>query len=405
MRFKQKLGNALTIYSKKVNLRIRNLTLKYSFLQDKQFSWKRRLNKYYDDKPMPDMHLVNKGLLCCDARVFDWKINVPKLMNFRGTWVEWEICFAIEKSLEAYLNFKSKNSSLSVCSAHKNYLDSKSKSHEKSKVEIFYCEPSKQVNYRFIAQKDIGNRESLKVVLHGDLLKARFQQVENVFKEVDFCVHYNPLVSEILPQELFKRAKLWPGYPYPDSILSKHYSTRPRKQAILFSGSSYRSRDVFLQGCDKRGIPVFKKTFTITQSGNDGANLSPDYQDYLRELSQFELIFANGYKSAKESVLVGKVIEAVLVGTTVLYESGSWIDQFFTPYKHYVPVRNARDLALKADYLLKHTDISRAIAAQAFEFYVRNFSSNKFWSELENALMAYELRRNNRNNFDLRNTV
>jgi hypothetical protein len=84
--------------------------------------------------------------------------------------------------------------------------------------------------------------------------------------------------------------------------------------------------------------------------------------------------------------LVGKVIEAVLTGTTVLYETGSWISKFLTPYEHYVPVYNKLDLFEKANYLLENPEVSASIAKAAYDFYTTHYSSNRFWHQVQDRL-------------------
>jgi hypothetical protein len=111
-----------------------------------------------------------------------------------------------------------------------------------------------------------------------------------------------------------------------------------------------------------------------------------NFWEYLEFTSSAQIMFANGFLYPKESILVGKVIEAVLTGTTVLYETGSWISKFLTPYEHYVPVYNKLDLFEKANYLLENPEVSASIAKAAYDFYTTHYSSNRFWHQVQDRL-------------------
>jgi hypothetical protein len=385
------LGSKVALFRTWLRSKIRLLKIAFNFIPAEFFVWKKELAQFQDEEICPDFSNIMTGEWnCCQSHVITWDIKIPKYVEYHGEKVEWELNFAIENSLRIYREGKSNENLAVECDMHRDFSKLTTKSQTETVVKIFYDNPREQVYMpeRLEAQKNLDN--SMSVVIHGDILKKRTQQLLNILSESDFCAHFNPIVSQSLSTEEVQRTMVWPALPYPESILSRYYTDKVREKGVLFSGNFYRSRDAYAWFCERAKVP----TFRLIDPERVGSSVIVNYLEYVEEISKYELMFANGYKYHDESILVGKVIEAILVGTTVLYESGSWIDTFLTPYKHYVPVRSARDLIVKAEYLLNNPKVSRSIAANAFNFYVTQYPSGKFWNEMESALIMNRIRSN-----------
>jgi len=223
------------------------------------------------------------------------------------------------------------------------------------------------------------NSRFFTMLWHCDLQKSRSQEIDFWRDKVDIFVHFNPNIEHGLVASEHTDVLLWPGLPFPENFLSAITSDVSRKEPkLLFSGSKHRHRSVYSDFAANR-IPC---EIMFHGRGNGDAT-SVSYRDYIRRLAEFELVFANGYLNPNESILVGRVVESMLVGTTVLYESGSWINHFFEPYEHFIPVTSREDLVHKAKYLLNNLEYSRLIAQNAYEHYTKNYSSSQFWHEVK----------------------
>ena len=96
--------------------------------------------------------------------------------------------------------------------------------------------------------------------------------------------------------------------------------------------------------------------------------------------------FTTGYRSSNESLLAFRVVELILRDTVVFFETGSFINYFFKPYDHYIPVFNAPDLLFKANYLLNNPELLNKIKIQAKEFVQSKYAHHIFWRSLNEKL-------------------
>jgi hypothetical protein len=223
------------------------------------------------------------------------------------------------------------------------------------------------------------------VIDHPDLLITRdakkilIKQLESV----DFAVIHNPNLD--LPSNLASRVLLWPTFPFPDFL--GRLIHRERESALLFSGGMHRgNRMVYYSYLKKRGINVVNQLYptkeassTDIQSRGDGFT---SYLGYLDMMQRYQMAFTNGYRNPKESLMAFRVCELMLKGVLCFYEEGSWINFFFNPYTHYIPVDNAPDLLSKVRYFNQNPQEIVPIVTSAREIMNKQYSSEIFWKSL-----------------------
>jgi len=225
----------------------------------------------------------------------------------------------------------------------------------------------------------LGER-SRSIVFLGDVRKTRgLGQIVDYVDKVDLVIHFNPLVLKNELGSFAGKTMIWPGIPYPEDKMEV-LRFRQKRPVLSISGQSYRYRSIYINYCEKRGIPI------LDTSSRGATYPISSFWKYLDFVSSAQIMFANGYLYPRESILVGKVIEAILTGTTVLYESGSWINRFLVPFEHFIPVYNKFDLIEKAQYLLENPEVAETIARNAYSFYTTHYSSRDFWSKVQKKL-------------------
>jgi hypothetical protein len=317
-------------------------------------------------------------------------IGMPKYMEQAGKLAEWNYSWIFANSFdsEQRVNYAEEIPQDSLASE----LDSTEiQSYSFESVLILNGLPLKDLDSitRNLYEEHRNNSRKKIIVILGDYRKTRGPGMINEWiNDVDLIVHFNPLVN---PSEFGKngnRLFLWPNPPWPEKIL-RSLMFEQKEPCLVFTGSLYRGRDTYFNFCKRKGIRTINLSHSLDQD-----NFFSTVHEYLREFSRFQLTFSNGYLYHNESLMVGKVQEAIILGTTVLYESGSWIDQFLIPYRHYVPIRNRSDLRYKSEYLLKHLEVAKYISHSAFEYHSAHYSSKRFWQLVQRRLEILDEREN-----------
>lgn len=149
-----------------------------------------------------------------------------------------------------------------------------------------------------------------------------------------------------------------------------------RDIGLGFCGGKGRRRDAFLSFAEQCGLP------TTAHFVDDKKYLTDsEFKDFL---SRSRITFSNGFVGTvagiAHSVMTGRIAESILSRSLLVYESGSEIDDYLVPYVHYIPVDNVHDLVHFSRYLLKNEEIRAAMTASAYEYWMENYSSKKFWN-------------------------
>ena len=218
---------------------------------------------------------------------------------------------------------------------------------------------------------------------HTDLLASKDANkiLSELYKIADVGIIHNPLID--LPENFRKRTILWPTYPF--SKIFESEKLIKKDDSVLFSGTSFRGlngRKFYLNYLSKHKVSINNQMLLSKSTGQ----IHTSYLDYLRSLESCTMSFTTGYRSNEESLLVFRVVELMLRETVVFYEEGSFINHFFKPYEHYIPVFNAPDLLYKVNYLQNNQELLNKIASQAKEFTQRKYAHYLFWKKLNEKL-------------------
>jgi hypothetical protein len=170
---------------------------------------------------------------------------------------------------------------------------------------------------------------------------------------------------------------LWPSYPYPEDAFQSFLSIE-KQNSLLVPGSSHRFRKHWADFASKSGISVDSQ---VSDNNNNSFN-TYSLTDYFENLGKAKLIFTNGYRNFRESEVVARTTEIMLVKSLLLYQSGSQIDFFFKPYSHYVPVYDLPDLIDKVKYLLNNPTVADNIICSGRNYLTSQYSSAEFWRQV-----------------------
>jgi hypothetical protein len=288
--------------------------------------------------------------------------GMPKLVTRSDKWIEFDFHRVLEET--AFVDDCSQNRYDSALIIGQSFFSNMS-SEMKKLYELHRTKKGKKT-----------------LLWHGDVLSEKPKDIDFFKKKVDLIVHFNPKVRNLITSQEDLKEIVWPGLPFPERLFESITKEQQKKiPKLLFSGSNHRFRRTYSDYAMKL-VP----SEVALHGRNNVGNSQVSYRDYLKELGRYQLVFSSGYYSRKESIVVGRVWEAILLGTVVLYESGSWLDYYLKPYEHYIPIFNRNDLVHKANFLLENPQYLDVIARKAFHHYIENFSSEKFWNLVANNL-------------------
>ncbi len=203
---------------------------------------------------------------------------------------------------------------------------------------------------------------------------------ENTGVPIDFWARHCDLVlafnrsssTQALPD--YDRLMLWPCFPFTISSNPPHKS-----HDIGFIGRLYRGRDVMAHYLDYFGLnPV------IIARGADNQRLP--IEDYINALSSFRMTFNTGFLLGDSGIATGRLFEAMLCRTLVLEEIFTPPHPHVVPFVHYVPISNAHETVMYAQYFLAHPEQMTRITDMAYDWVTQHFSPQKFWAALADRL-------------------
>lgn len=192
----------------------------------------------------------------------------------------------------------------------------------------------------------------------------------------DISIIFHP---QLIPyfEDRGKRYCAWPSLPYPE-IWFDSFLTATKEESLCVPGSSHRYRREWANYAERHKVPI---SVEINDRTNNTSNTFT-LEEYFKELGKSRLVFTNGYRNRKESQVVAKVTEIMLVNSLLLYQSGSLIDFFFEPYKHYIPIHDFPDLVDKSRFLLSNPTVSEQVIRQGRNHVIQNYSTSIFWEKV-----------------------
>jgi hypothetical protein len=188
----------------------------------------------------------------------------------------------------------------------------------------------------------------------------------------DIFVMSRPSKLQELPQSIIHKILIQPGIPY-----STHLLMGAEKSIdFAFVGSPSRDRKFFMAGLSK--FPI--KT-QIEFAGKTEGRFT-QYSDYIEVISRARMTFSNGYINPRDSLIAGRFIESVLVGTLVFYENCPDLEFFFRPGLHYVSVKSRREFENKIMQLNADEELRKGIADCARNHYLQKYGSTIMYKHI-----------------------
>lgn len=169
---------------------------------------------------------------------------------------------------------------------------------------------------------------------------------------------------------------LWPGFPFPELKYESKWSNKTKDFSIL--GYEHRQREIFARKAATLGL----LSFNFLHSNKQLENVRSSYIDYIAQLKEVRMTFSNGYINSRESIIVGRALESMLCNTLLLYENGSDLDFFFSPYSDYIQIYSLADFVEKSTFLMNNLTYAEQIATHGFRTYRNKYNSRKFWENV-----------------------
>ena len=213
-------------------------------------------------------------------------------------------------------------------------------------------------------------------VIIPDLYDAQPNNLFDYWGEcADAVIYFNQRTTHVAAAHHRAKGFYWPGLPF-DPGMFAYDPKRIRDHDFCIIGTNGRWRDLYVRILQDMGFGGFYRLH------HRSAGEALTTQAYRRELAKARLVFNNGYNSSTESIVTGRVFEAIYSGAVLIEEAGSDINRIFAPFVHYMPVAGAHQLMHCADYMIRHEDRRREMSERAHDFASRHYAGPFFWSAL-----------------------
>ena len=187
---------------------------------------------------------------------------------------------------------------------------------------------------------------------------------------------------------------------------NKYFDRFPRKESILASpcppaDETVWSRSTLVKDIDLGfwGGKGRRRTSYLDFASRCGVETSTVYreevgrkpmEEYVDFLLRTKISFTSGFTGIaagrRTGIMTYRIWESILARSLLIHESGCQIDDYLSPFIHYVPVDNVHELVHYSRYLLANEETSERISTAAYSFYMRNYSSTKFWNRLRDMI-------------------
>lgn len=166
-----------------------------------------------------------------------------------------------------------------------------------------------------------------------------------------------------------------PGLPFdPDGPLAAPPAAE-KDLDFVFVGANNRFRAALLDPV--RQAPL-RQRIVLHDRRQTTAIGAGDYAELLR---RGRCTFNNGW-ARYDTIITGRVSEAMAAGCLVLEAVNTNLEAFFTPFIHYIPVANASQLMAYLRYFHRHEDDRRRVSDAAGAFLRDHYGPAAFWRRL-----------------------
>ena len=117
----------------------------------------------------------------------------------------------------------------------------------------------------------------------------------------------------------------------------------------------------------------------LMQDGNRLADTALSHKAYAEAMRKAAMAYSFSGRNRGRSTVIGRQWEAIQSGTLLLEEGGSPLDEFFKPFRHYIPFNNVAEAVAYTNYFLDNRKARDEIANRATTFRRKHYSTNRFW--------------------------
>lgn len=159
-----------------------------------------------------------------------------------------------------------------------------------------------------------------------------------------------------------------------DSMDWKAFKETERDISFCCIGSDSRNRREFCSLI--RRTKLHAKIVLHTRFKKQAVSMG----DYIKIFCRSKIVFNTGYTNPNESIITGRTVEAILCKALLLEEDGVSLSDYFIPWRHFIPVFNAHEVAIFAQFFAKNESYRQRIVEEAYSMHQLHYSSKIFWN-------------------------
>jgi hypothetical protein len=167
-----------------------------------------------------------------------------------------------------------------------------------------------------------------------------------------------------------------PSLPYADEVLD--WELMENKDIdFCFIGSNIRNRTEF---CSKVKETELVTHINIhTRFRTEASSIKDYFKTFCRSKTVFNTGFTCYFEGEKVWMVTGRAVETILCKALLLEEDGAALSDYFLPWRHFIPVTDAHEVAIYAQFFAKNEEYRRRIVESAFAMHRSHYSSAAFW--------------------------
>lgn len=314
---------------------------------------------------------INENRSILEGKVF--LLAIPQTVSRSRLTVESDMHFVYAKSILAFGGKLSKIKNLDEKTEKSSKFDAS------SQIDFIILDGNETPNHgRYSSEflSIISQLDSRILVDIPDCYRSKDgrDKIQSWLNYADLIITHNSTVN--LTKSARHRILFWPGFPAEESLYYRTWQKKTLPISIL--GYSHRQRAIYQEMGLRWDIPLSSSL----HANNDQSSVVRNYSQYIENIRNHKINFSNGYISRRESIIVGRAIETILSGSVLMYETGSDLENFLEPYKHFVPIKNVPDFIDTARFLIENDYYAEQIATDGYRFYESNFGAQMFWQEV-----------------------
>jgi hypothetical protein len=195
---------------------------------------------------------------------------------------------------------------------------------------------------------------------------------------VDVVLTFDPLVT---CDQLMRS-------PYPERLLPIFHPIDEERFHDRSPGAAIENHALFVGSC--ANTPALLRMPWIAalidagapisiHDGNREAGKALSHAAYARAMRKAAMTYSFSSRSRNRTTVIGRQWEAIQSGCLLLEEGGSPLDEFFQPFRHYVPFHNVAEALAYTHYFLENRAARDEIAGRAARFRREHYNTRRFW--------------------------